>query len=80
VVVLSLNIREVVSSSLDRAGRLKPKTFIIIGSDFSFAKSAVFRSEDHGSFGYDLTNGGPVSQLVWHLKDPPLLKAAGDIV
>jgi hypothetical protein len=46
-----------------------------IGSDCSFAKSTAFRSENHGSFGYDLKNGGPVSQQVWHVKEPSLLKA-----
>jgi hypothetical protein len=35
----------------------------------------AFRSENHGSFGYDLTNGGPMSQLVWHVKENSLLKA-----
>jgi hypothetical protein len=32
----------------------------------------------HGSFvsfGYDLKNGGPVPQQVWHVKEPSLLKA-----
>jgi hypothetical protein len=57
VVVLSLTIREVMSSSPARAGRVKPK----IGSDCSFAKSTAFRSENHGSFGYGLKNEGPVS-------------------
>jgi hypothetical protein len=47
--------------SLHYTGSVKPKTFKI-GSDYSFAKSAAFRSENHGSFGYDLKNGGPVSQ------------------
>jgi hypothetical protein len=36
--------------------------------DCSFAKSAAFRSENYRSFGYDLKNGGPVSQQVWHVK------------
>jgi hypothetical protein len=35
----------------------------------------AFRSENHGSFGYDLKNGGSVSQYVWHVKEPSLLKA-----
>jgi hypothetical protein len=61
VVVLSLSKREAVSSSPARISRVKPKTFNI-GSDCSFAKSTVFRSENHRSFGYDLKNGGPVSQ------------------
>jgi hypothetical protein len=61
VVVLSLSIPDVLSSSPARAGRVKPKAFKI-GSDCSFAKSTVFRSENHGSFGYDLKNGGSVSQ------------------
>jgi hypothetical protein len=61
VVVLSLSKREVVSSSPTRASRVKPKSFRI-GSDCSFAKSSAFRSENHGSFGYDLKNGGPMSQ------------------
>jgi hypothetical protein len=61
VVVLSLSKREVVSLSLVRTGRVKPKTFEI-GTDCSFAKSTAFRGEKHGSFGYDLKNGGPVSQ------------------
>jgi hypothetical protein len=43
------------------AGRVKPQTFKI-GSDCSFVKRTVFRSENHGSFGYDFKNGGPVSQ------------------
>jgi hypothetical protein len=38
VVVLSLSIREVVSSSPAWAGRVKPKTFKI-GNDCSFARS-----------------------------------------
>jgi hypothetical protein len=33
-----------------------------ISIDYSFAKSTAFRSENHGSFGYDLENGDPVSQ------------------
>jgi hypothetical protein len=74
LVVLSLSIREVVSSSPARAGSVKPKTFKI-GSDCSFSKSTAFRSENHGSFGHDLKNGGPVSQKVWHVKEPSLLKA-----
>jgi hypothetical protein len=61
VVVLSLSIREVVSLSPARAGRVKAKTFKI-GSDCSFANSTAFRSENHVSFGYDLRNGGHVSQ------------------
>jgi hypothetical protein len=57
-----------------RSGRpIKPKTFKM-GSDCSFAKSTAFRSENHGSFGYDLNNGGPVSQWVWHVKEPSLQK------
>jgi hypothetical protein len=39
-----------------------------IGSDCSFAMSAAFRSDNHGSFGYAIKNGGPVSQQVRHLK------------
>jgi hypothetical protein len=31
-----------------------------IGSDCSFAKSTTFRSDNHGSFGYAIRNGGPV--------------------
>jgi hypothetical protein len=61
VVVISLNIREVMSSSPARAVRVKPKTFKL-GSDCSFAKSTVFRSEDYGSFRHDIKNRGPVSQ------------------
>jgi hypothetical protein len=61
VVVLSLSIREVVSSNTARTGCVKPKMFEI-GSDCFFAKSTAFRSENHGSFEYDLKNGGPVSQ------------------
>jgi hypothetical protein len=61
VVVVSFSIQEVVSSSPARAGRVKPKMFKV-GSDCSFAKSTAFRSENHGSFGYDFKNGGPVSQ------------------
>jgi hypothetical protein len=52
---------EVVSSSPARAGRVKSKTFKV-GSDCSLVKSTAFRGENHGSFGYDLKNGGPVSQ------------------
>jgi hypothetical protein len=40
---------------------VKPKTYKI-GSDCSFAKNTAFRSENHGSFGYDLKYGGPVSR------------------
>jgi hypothetical protein len=69
VVVLSLRIQEVVSTSPARADRVKLKTFKI-GTDCSFANSTAFRSENHGSFGYDLKNGGPVSQGVWHVKEP----------
>jgi hypothetical protein len=61
VEVLSFSIQEVVSSSPARAGRVKPKTFRI-GSDYFFAKSTAFRSKNYGFFGYDLKNGGPVSQ------------------
>jgi hypothetical protein len=61
VIVLSLSIREVVSSTPAPVGRVKPKMFKI-GSDYSFAKSKAFRSENYGSFEYDLKNGGPVSQ------------------
>jgi hypothetical protein len=52
------------------------------------ARAAVQRSDDpfvacsnptvgHGcrSFGGDRTNRGPVSQWVWHVKEPSLLKA-----
>jgi hypothetical protein len=60
VVVLSLSIREVVSSSPARAGRVKPKTFKI-GSDYSFAKNTAFRSENHGFFGFDVKNGDSLS-------------------
>jgi hypothetical protein len=74
VVVLSLSKREVMSSSPARAGRVKPKTFKIC-SDCSFAKSTAFRRSNHGSFEYDLKNGGPVSQYVWHVQEPSLLKA-----
>jgi hypothetical protein len=49
VVVLTLSIREVVSSSPARAGRVKPYTFKM-GSDCYFAKSTAFRCENHGSF------------------------------
>jgi hypothetical protein len=59
--VLSLSIREIVSSRPARASRVKPKTSKI-GSDCSFAKSTAFKRENHGSLGYDLKNGGPVSQ------------------
>jgi hypothetical protein len=55
VVVLSLSIREVVSSSHARAGRVKPKTFKIC-SNCSFAKSTAFRSENHGSFRWNDKN------------------------
>jgi hypothetical protein len=69
VVVFSLSIWEVESSSPTRAGSIKPKTFKI-GSDSSFAKSTTFRSDNHGSFGYDVENGSPVS----HIKALSLLK------
>jgi hypothetical protein len=42
VVMLSLSIREVMSSSSAWAGRVKPKTFKI-GSDCSFAKSTALK-------------------------------------
>jgi hypothetical protein len=74
VVVLSLSIQEVVSSCPTRAGLVKPKT-VKVDSDCSFAKSTAFRSENHGSFGYDLKNGDSVSQWVWHVKEPSLLGA-----
>jgi hypothetical protein len=35
----------------------------------------AFWSKIHGSFGYDLKNGGPVLQQVWHVKKPSLIKA-----
>jgi hypothetical protein len=75
VVVLLLSIRKIVRSSPAWAGCVKPKTFKI-GSDCSFAKIMAFRSENHGTFGYDLKNGGPVSQWVWHVEEPSLLKTA----
>ena len=53
--------REVVSLSPARAGCVKHKT-VKIGSDCFFARSTAFRRYNHGSFGYDLKNGGPVSQ------------------
>jgi hypothetical protein len=59
--VLSLIKRKVVSWSPTRAGRVKRKSFNV-GSDCSFANSTTFRSENHGSFGYDLKKAGPVSQ------------------
>jgi hypothetical protein len=46
-----------------------------IGSDCSFAKSTAFISDNHGSFGYAIENGDPVSQQVWHIKELSLLKA-----
>jgi hypothetical protein len=46
-----------------------------MGRDCSFAKRAAFRSENHESFEYDLKNGAPVAQQMWHVKDPLLLKA-----
>jgi hypothetical protein len=61
VVVLSLSILEVVTSSPARVSRVKPKTFKI-GSDCSFAKSTAIRIVNHGFFGYDLNNRGPMSQ------------------
>jgi hypothetical protein len=70
-VALSLSIRDVVSLSPARAGCVKPKTLFKIGCDCSFAK----RSEYHGVFLYDLKNGGPMSQQVWHVQEPSLLKA-----
>jgi hypothetical protein len=54
VVVLSLSIREVVSSN--------PLVPFKSGSDCSFAKCTALRGENHWSYGYDLKNGGPVSQ------------------
>jgi hypothetical protein len=71
LVVFSLSIQEVMSSSPAQAAHIKPKTFKI-HSDCSFAKITAFISENHGSFGYDLKNGG----LVSHIKEPSLLKAA----
>jgi hypothetical protein len=71
VVVLSLRTREVINLSPAWTGRAK--TFKI-DSDFSFAKSTAFRSENHRSFRYHLQNGGPVSQSVWHVKETSLLK------
>jgi hypothetical protein len=35
----------------------------------------AFRSENHGSFVYDLRNRGPMTQEMWHVKEPSLLKA-----
>jgi hypothetical protein len=35
----------------------------------------ALRSENHGSFGYEVKNGTPESQQVWHVKEPSLLKA-----
>jgi hypothetical protein len=61
VVLLSHSNLEFVSSSPARTGGVKPKPFKI-GSDCSIPKSTAFRIENHGSFGYDLRNGGPVSQ------------------
>ena len=61
VVVLSLSIWGAVSLSPTHAVCVKPKTFKI-GFDCSYAKSMAFRRENHWSFGYDLKNGGPVSQ------------------
>jgi hypothetical protein len=61
VVVLSLRKGKVVSSSPAHTGCVKPKTFKR-GTDCSFAKSTAFRSENQGSFGYDLKHGGHVSQ------------------
>jgi hypothetical protein len=39
--------------------------------------SSAFRSENHGSFGYNLKNGGTVSQQWWQVKEPSLLKTTG---
>jgi hypothetical protein len=62
VVVPLLSTWAIVSSSPARAGRVKPRAFLKIGSDCSFTKNTAFRSENHKSFGYELKNGGPVSQ------------------
>jgi hypothetical protein len=40
-----------------------------IGRDCSFAKTTAFTSDNHGSFGYAIKNGGPVLQQVWHIKE-----------
>jgi hypothetical protein len=64
-------------SSPTSADCIKPKTFEI-GSDCSFAKTMAFRSENYGSFEYDLKNGGPLSQYVWHVTEPSMLKAVSD--
>jgi hypothetical protein len=53
---------------------VKPKTFKT-DSVCSIAKSTALISENNGSFGYDLKNGGPVSQQVWHVRETSLLKA-----
>jgi hypothetical protein len=44
-------------------------------SDYSSARAQHFKRENHGYFRYDLTNGGPMSQQVLHVKEPLLLKA-----
>jgi hypothetical protein len=36
--------------------------------------SSAFRSENNGSFGYDLKSGGFVSQQLWLVKELSLLK------
>jgi hypothetical protein len=51
-----------------------------MGSDCSFVKRSAFRSENHGSFGYDFKNRGPVSQQEWHVKEPSLLKAISAVL
>ena len=43
-----------------------------IGSQFSLR--VVQGDKMHGSFGWDLKNRGPVSQQVWHDKDPSPLE------
>jgi hypothetical protein len=45
------------------------------GVKIAFAKSATYRSENHGCFGYNLKIRGSVSQQVWHVKEPSLFKA-----
>jgi hypothetical protein len=50
-----------------------------MGCDCSFAKNEAFRSGNHMSFGYDHKTGDPVSQQVWHKKEPTLLEAKSAI-
>jgi hypothetical protein len=55
------------SSSPARA-RARQTQAIKIGSDYSSARARYY-----WSYWYDLKNGGPVSQQVWHIKVPSIV-------